>query len=343
VLSPDEILGIYQAGSRGKCRPFCIVPAVLSLCSNSVTVAATICNPGAAGEWFSVSLTGLTPLQSGLPNAVAWPASPNPFSPSATSVYVGPNTCVTIPVTIQRPPALYGSPWFGPQKVAAYQMTIANGAGLKFACIGRLVDGAWNCPITPPPGGWWRTNLIVKGEGSVTLPFTLTNPTNALVTLHPMVRAMEALDDLHAIETNAVSLNGLPPGTPWTSAVTLPAGGSSNLLVTVSFLDTVPATPIYILLDLDIGEGGSMETIASATLLNVNPATVGPVLYLSLSEGKPLVSWDAVNTAFTMESIGDLGGTNWSPVLAPSMPLPDGSQGILLQGTNAVRFYRGKP
>jgi hypothetical protein len=339
VLTPNEVKGIYQAGTKGKCRPYGIVPAVLSLCTDSATLSATVCNPGAVGQSFTVSFTGLTALECGLPGAVNWPSSPNPFSPSTAMIYVGPNSCTTLPVTITRPPALYGSPYLGTQKVACYRMVVATAAGEKFGCEGRLVDGAWNCPVGAGSG---KTNLIAKGTNSVVIPFTLTNPTNMTVTLHPTVRVLWAQDNLLVTETNVVSLNGLPPGTPWTGTVVLPPGGTTNLPVNVRFIATQPATPFYVVLEADIGEGGSMEAIASATVLNENPATVGPVLNVSLSGNLPVISWDVVNSPFVLESSESLGGTNWAPVPELAVPLPDGSEGVILQGTNSSRYFRGR-
>ena len=328
ALTADEVRGLYLAKWKGKCRPYCSLPWVTAVCGSSATVTATICNPGPVPLDFIVGFKTLSAAEAALPNAVNWPGlSSSYFSQSLLTVQVPANQCAPVSVIITRPTTLYG-----PQKVAAYQMLFSPlYSGELFTCVGTLRDGWINCPP------WSITNVVVRGDAVQIVPFTLTNPSNAPLTLNLQ---FIALDSQGQAETSVISLNGLPPGTSANNQILLPPLGTTNVSVAVSFLESEPWTPFYVVVQADIGEGGAMVPVASVMIRNINPPTVGPVMGIGTTNGLGVVSWDAVNTDFLLESILRLDTTNWLPVAAPVIDLPDGGKGVMLPATNGNQFFR---
>lgn len=136
-------------------------------------------------------------------------------------------------------------------------------------------------------------------------------------------------------------MNDQPAGIPVTNQITLPPLGTANVDVWVNFTQTEPGTPFHVVLQANIGEGGAMVLLASVTVLNVNPPTVGPLLNaVPGTNGQVIVQWDTINTGWLLDTLFDLRTTNWTPITAPVIGMPDGSQGVILSGTNSAQFFR---
>ncbi len=339
ALTPDEVFNIWWAGVKGKCHPYCFVPWITSMCSNSVNVVATICN-NSANEMNCI--VAFQPADCGLPNSVTWTTGTTPFSYNSGPVLVPPNQCVSVPVTIIRPPGLYDDWFFGPHHVAGYKMVVTSvGCGEPFSCVGTLRDGSMfvGCYSVADPGSMVLvTNLVLKGTNTGGMRFIINDPTNAIV---PVNIRVTAFDNQMMPDTNYLSLNNQPPGTPVTNQITLPPLGSANVDVWVNFAQTEPGTPFHVVLQANIGEGGAMVSLASVTVLNINPPTVGPLLNaVPGTNGQVIVQWDMINTGWLLDTLFDLHTTNWMPVNTPIIGLPDGSQGVTLSGTNSAQFFR---
>jgi hypothetical protein len=339
ALTATEVFNLWQGKTKGKCHPFCHVPWVTVVCSNTVTVAATICNNSALPETFDVSFIGLTPAQCGLPGAVNWGSPPIGSCPA--QVEVGPYASVSFPVTLNRPPGLYDSFLFGQHKTAAYEIFITPGSsGQTYSCRGTLRDGQMfiSCAgIVNPSDMVLVTNLVLRGTATNGLRFIINDPTNMLVPLNIRVGV---LDNHMVPETNFVSLNGQLPGIPVTNQITLSPLAPTCVDVWVTCQKIQAWTPFYVVLYADVGEGGAPVPLASVTGMNVNPPTVGPMLFIDSTNEQHVLSWDAINTDWILDSTFELPNTNWWPVNTPVVPLPDGSQGVMLPATNRAQFFR---
>jgi len=351
ALTTNEVNALYQAQAHGKCRPSSSLPLPARICvnSNQVTVAGTICNNGPSAQTFTYSFNTLSAAQAGVAGAVNWPNnSSSYFNPVAATVPVPAHSCVDVHVTITKPSTLNALSWPpNQQQVACYQMNVQNVSTPDneiISCLGELVLD-WSCLTVTGGGngGIFGSGTVTTNKGNVlgttttNISFTIGNPIATPLTLNPQFVVMDASMQP---ETNLVSLNGLPPGAPVNLSLTLPPFGTTNLSVDVSFTDSQPWTAFYIVLMLDIGSDGVLIPSDSITLRNVNPPTVGPPLFVDTTNGQPAFSWDAVNSDWTLDYILNLNGTNWMPVDAPVLPLPDGSQGVTLQPTNNTRFFR---
>ncbi|HWX20328.1 MAG TPA: choice-of-anchor tandem repeat GloVer-containing protein [Candidatus Binatia bacterium] len=348
ALSADEVASLYQAQTSGKCRSYCSVPRAAAVCSNSVTVTALVCNYSGRPLDFLVGFRTLSVVEAGLSDSIDWdplPGSPPPsyFSYNPAVVHVLPNQCAPVAVTITRPPALSQFVLFGPQKIASYEMAILDTiSGERFSSLGTLHDGWFDCPaLAVNPGVWtniaYMTNVVAHGASPNNLVFTLSNPTNVPLVLNPR---FVVFDEQMSLDTNFVSLNGMPPAIPATNQIALSSFGSADVGVTFNFTTPQPAKSFYLVLLADIGERGGYVPIASMTLRNVVPPTVGPLLDIASSNGQSVVSWDLVNTDFLLESTFDLSGTNWIPAALPVVELPEARQGATLPATNRVQIFR---
>ena len=328
VLPVSQIAGIYDAGKAGKCRPTCSVPAVTTVCPRTTNVVVTvqICNCGSSTMTFNVSFNGLTAAQAGGSPATN---GPTVFSGYPSTVTLPPDTCTNFTVDISIPTNLTSA------KVVYYQMVIQDGSGQEFSSIGEINDPltiySYNCykVVQQTTNQVWTqtTNLM----------FVINNPTNAVLNLNAQVSVVDV--NLQP-ETNLVSLNGLLPGTPVTNQVVIPPMGSQSLSVNVNYLDSQPWHPFLLLLSLNLGGNGAFVPVASSTIAQVVPPTVGPPLSTSVTNGQVVVSWDTVNVGWTLLSTPSLGGTNWIPVNLQVLPLSDGSQGVTLPLTNNVQFFQ---
>jgi uncharacterized repeat protein (TIGR03803 family) len=328
ALLPYEIYDIYAAGHTGKCRPTCSVPSVSAICpgATNLVVSVQICNCGSSTMTFNVGFNGLTAAQAGGNPAVN---GPSVFSGYPHTVTLLPDACTNFNVTIHVP-AMTSS------QVCYYQMTIQDGSGQQFSSIGKITDPftiySYNCYMIVNQA----TNQLFW-TAVTNYTFIVNNPTNTVLTLNAMALV---LDGNMLPETNLVSLNGLPPGTPATNQLVIAPFGSQPMSVNVNYLDSQPWQPFYLVLFLNLGDGGTFIPVASITFAQVMPPTVGPPLSTSITNGQVVVSWDMVNTGWTLRSTTNLGGTNWIPVNLPVLPLPDGSQGITLPLTNQAQFFQ---
>lgn len=344
ALTATEVSGLFSAGNHGKCRPSLSLPLPAPICanSNSITVKGTICNNGSLPATFSYSFSTLSPPLVGIAGAVNWPAG-NYFSPNPGSVSIPAHQCVDVYFTIKRPSTLSSFPWPpNSQQVACYEMTVQNLSqpdGELISTLGEIVVD-YGCLQPAPHGntGPIVTNRIFIGGGTTTnVVFGIANPTGTPFTFHPQI---SVLDDTMQPETNIVSLNGMPPGTPVNLTVPLAGNQVTNISVALNFTDVQPWTAYCVVLSLDIGPGGSLVPADSFTIRNFDPPTVGPAVFLDSTNGQAVISWDMINTDWSLSSIPDLNNTNWVPLNLPILPQPDGSQGVTLPTTNHAQFFR---
>jgi hypothetical protein len=232
ALSGADLLGIAQADSLGKCKEFVYVPKVADVCRDGATVTVTmsVCNYSTTAQTYQMSLAG---LPAGPGCSVAGPtvfaiAGPNP-------VTVPPNSCVAVPVTITRPPGM------GLNSTACYTLAATNVSsnqvlhGQGSISISRRFCNVISVPFT-------KGGLGSAGMGSAAqLRFVATNTSGGplalpyTITVEPAPGSEGDAGGGGLGDPPTVSLNGLPPGTPFTGVVNLANEASANLDVVASF------------------------------------------------------------------------------------------------------------
>jgi hypothetical protein len=226
VLSAAEVDALWQAGSAGKCRDRCSVPRLTSYCINTSTVVVplTICNDSAADHQYVWSAAGL-PIGSGC--SVAGPTGFSPSGSPISGITVPANSCVTIPITVSRPPGLTISPFAR----SCYEITILNlDTGRELKCRGQLRRVfKWCFTVID-----WDPSFIEFPVGSeIPLQIQVTNDADEDGVLDYAIST-----ETHGApgEESLLSLDGLPPGKPVTGSVTLPIGQSTIIAVPISWL-----------------------------------------------------------------------------------------------------------
>ena len=333
VLSPGDVTNLYVAKTQGKCRPTLGLPSLRVCPSNgTVTVTATICNNGSDQRTY---LVNFWPTNStSIAGVINW-APPAPtggyFSVNPQTVTIPPGQCVNLTVTIKLPSN------FTSGSTLAYLMSALDtgiGGDTTFY-IGTIVGDHSLCPIIHH--GSTNHFAILSGGSTTNLNFTIANTLGVPATFNARILAV---DNNFQPDGDYLSLNGLPPGTPVDFTVPLDVDGTTNVGVTVGYTDSSILQPYYVLLLVDDGAGGPLAEQDSVTLIDVLKPTDGPPLFIETTNSQPMVSWDAINYGWILDANLDLGGTNWLPLPQPVGPLPDGSQGVILQPTNNAQFFR---
>ena len=332
ALSSNDVNNLYVAKTQGKCRPTLGLPSVRVCPANSnVTVTGTICNNGSDQRTY---LINFWPTNStSIPGVINWnPPAPSGgyFSVNPQTVTVPPGQCVNVTVTITLPSN------FNSGSTLAYLMSALDtgiGGDTTFY-IGTIVGDQTLCSIIHHhrPGF-----VVLSGNTTTNLSFAIDNPLDAPATFNARILAV---DNNFQPDGDFLSLNGLPPGTPVDFTAPLDANGTTNVSVSVGYVDSSILQPYYVLLLVDDGAGGPLAQQDAVTLINILKPTDGPPLFIDTTNGQPVISWDAINYGWTLDGNLDLGGTNWSPLPQPVGPLPDGSQGVIVQPTDNAQFFR---
>jgi hypothetical protein len=189
------------------------MPAVRAFCQSDSTIpyCFTIVNNNAVPYTYQWSLAGL-PVGPG-----CTVAGPTHILPSAGSVTVPAGGSAQVCVTIRRPAGL-----IAPNASACLALTFMNTTtGVCRTRTGKLrADNSCWCAQSSVPA-----NVMVPAgpTGGAGVPIEVGNPCDPIALIAYTVRAVW-LDPDHA-DPHALSLNGLPPGTPVTGNV---QGGSSD-------------------------------------------------------------------------------------------------------------------
>ena len=303
VLPGGSVSTVYAAYVAGKCREFIALPAVTTLCNNASTVQVcfSICNTTATPQSYHWSAAGL-PVGAGCTIA-----GPTLFNPPAGSVTVPPGGCSPpICVTIARPSGLTA-----PGAAACYAVSIFNNAtGTCYTKQGtiRVGDPCW-C-VTPTQNG--IVSVLARVAAGTTIGIGIGHPCDPVATLNYQVSAVW-LDTDHA-DPQAVSLNGLPPGTPVTGSISVGASGTAQLSVQASYPNGYdPAAPYEIVFEAGTAGAGTMErlcgTIVTATydstqVVGVMPAPLVTVSVRLLATPNPFTG--GLTVTFSLAAAGDV-------------------------------------
>ncbi len=279
VLPGGSVSTITAAYIAGKCPEFIALPAVTSFCNNasSVQVCFSICNTTASAQTYHWSAAG---LPAGPGCTVAGPTS---FTPPAGSVTVAPGACSgPICMTIPRPAGLTAH-----NATACYAVSIVNDAtGICYTKQGKIRNDNCGC-VTPAQTG--VVSVPARIAAGTAIGIGLEFPCGPISALSYRVSAVW-LNTQHP-DPQAVSLNGLPPGTPVTGTIAVGPLASTELSVQASYpYGYDPAAPYEIVFEADTDGDAVMERLCgtivaasydSAQVTSVTPGTV-PVESLRL-------------------------------------------------------------
>lgn len=249
ALTAAEVQAIYNAGKSGKCRDGAQA-ALLTYCINQSVLSPiqTICNYGSASQTYNWSLSG--PLTG--PGCTL--LSPITFTPASGTVSVGPGSCVSVPPinsSILRPVGLV------PGQTSCYQLSATNTTtGNTVTSQGTL--GAINKKCFTHGGtiGVIDHILVPIGIGK-SISWLVNNVDDPNPNTEYKIQVQADGDP----DQQAVSLNGLPPGTRYIGNLTIPPGGSGTIPVDVSALLHEPFDFYQIILFLDVDGDGILEPV----------------------------------------------------------------------------------
>ncbi len=255
ALSPDEIRAVYNSSSMGKCKHTCSIPDVEPFFSgqNSVTSTVMICNYGTSDRTYSYSFHPISSCQ--IPGPTGFVAVP----PGPIAVQAG--TCASIQVTIPRPAGMDAA-----GKTACYQMDVNEmETGQWFDWLGRLVDRR---DISARFHQKQYTGM--KSTPGQAGPIHVENTSAASINIDYRIATYR--DDTEP-DTDAVRLNGMPPGTPVIGSFNLGPGDTTDIDLSYEFVRADPLHFYTMRLEADMDGDGTPDPLASASLLNVIPPT----------------------------------------------------------------------
>ncbi|MEO5618743.1 MAG: LamG-like jellyroll fold domain-containing protein [Candidatus Eisenbacteria bacterium] len=237
VLPGGSVSTITAAYVAGKCPEFIALPSVTTICNNANTVQVcfSICNTTATARTYRWSAAGLAA------GAGCTVAGPTQFNPPGGTVTVPAGGCSPpICMTVTRPPGLTTH-----NTTACYGVSIFNNAtGVCYTKQGKLrADNCW-C-VTPIQHG--VVSVPARVAAGTAIGIGIDYPCGPIPAASYRVSAVW-LNTEHP-DPQALSLNGLPPGTPVVGTL---SGGATGLSVQASFPDGYdPAAPYEIVFEHD--------------------------------------------------------------------------------------------
>ncbi|MEQ8767807.1 MAG: LamG-like jellyroll fold domain-containing protein [Planctomycetota bacterium] len=263
VLSPAEVIGIYESGHHGKCKEVCHVPSETTIhpWQSSKAVHISVYNGAPVPKTFSVQLA---PVPVG-----AWPGLtidgptefdfPDPLHPQLLTVPPGGTDYATVVIT--RPAGMFAGDEAG-FVVAVTDVETNHGT----SCAGTL--RATNGTFEAGPQLTASFGFVPAGE-ELQMDFDLINQGSPISSVDWQIEAGPSDGDA---SDAALSLNGLPPGVPLRGHAEVPAGISVSVGVGLRMLhgDAFNLHDIVLTLDLD-GDGVFEERVGRAAVQAAPP------------------------------------------------------------------------
>ncbi len=260
ALTATEVAGVWGAGAAGKCKEFTQPPQAQTFCADLpyVDVPVQVCNHGTTSQLFNLafgpgsgpSCTGPT-LASGLFQLLN--ASKQPMS---NPVPAPSGACTLVYARITKPGGLTNG------LVSCYQVTATNtSSNVAHVSNGALWASDALCPhVTSVPVGW----------GSVSTPAVLgwnLKNTSGFTRAFPISVSVAPDQDDELPPLAVLSLNGLPPGAPFTATYVLDPNDSVAVNVEADFLQARPFHFYDVVLSADSDGDGVPDLASSATVL----------------------------------------------------------------------------
>ncbi len=260
VLRPDEINSLwwYGVNKKGKCKEVCAVPKYSRFISgeSQIPVTAQFINLSPTIKqfdyWFQMVPGGPTGGNCGdIDGPTSFPLPWNPLTPFQAFSRV----TTDIRYNVGRPIDMnvYG-------EVGCYEMCVQElGSTDTRCCRGSVIDG-YKRVID------FRSSNITTDVGTVVEvgPVMVKNTDEEVDIL---AYQFVVLDDSMNTDTQAVSLNGLGPGTPVTGGFVLPPGDSIEIELTAEFLEYNPLHVYTVVMMSD--SDGVLQPMASMSMMNV--------------------------------------------------------------------------
>lgn len=253
ALSGDQIAGLFEAGSFGKCKEGAVVPWDLGFCPDDVsaTTSMRICNYSGSEASYVWDLAG---LGAGNPSACTV-GGPVTFVPaSGGPVAVPPGECVSIPYSVVRPTSLV------PGTIGCYELTVTNTTtGASFGSTGSVWGSAPGDPLC------WRSLDTADPQHGQTVAarFTVTNSDSLPRVVTYQIAAVASDMDTMRV---AVGLNGLPPGVAVSDTLLVVGGTTDTIAVAVAYDVPDPTSFYFLVLRVNVDGDPELEDVASVTL-----------------------------------------------------------------------------
>ena len=301
ALTSAEIHSLWAADRAGKCKIKIYIPWDVAFPPGGgyVTVPAFVFND--------------TPI----PQPMGWSASgPMPIPVSSGTFVIAPNSITNILVKLCRPTndVPVGT-------VVEWEFMLVPDNACPIMGMGSVLHPG-KASATVPPG-------VVPVPGT-TRPVRVRTGVSGLLTGAP-VRYRAIGPDMVPDQT-MISLNGLPPGTPFLVpfAPAAPAGSPDEMVieVPVQFVHPDPISPFTILLEADVDGDGAFDTLASFDVSN--PVVPPPRLVIDgRADGNHLL-WEDEGDGILLSS----------PSLdGPWTPIPGARPGYLLTPVEKQLFF----
>ena len=254
ALTPVEVDRIYRAGSAGKCRTTCYVPSITRFCrlDGSVVVPVQVCNFSQSWQRF---LVGGAWQGTGPGCNIA--GTGGVISPASAWIWVPPGGCGVRYFTITRPTGLTHV-----NDTACFCFTISGWfTGEQHSCCGKVINRSDICARTPNCIECWPVLRPASGA-SLAFAIDLTD-TGTGAPIGDVPYRLEILEHESDVPTDAIGINGQPPGTPVDGLITLPppGGGSATLDVALTTLELSPFTTYEFVLSTDTDGDGTYEPL----------------------------------------------------------------------------------
>lgn len=262
ALTSAEVNSVYTAGTLGKCRDGCYVPDLV-FCKNQASKAfsISICNFNTFGAFYNWSLAApVGGVSCGALGATT-------ITPTAGSVFVPAGGCVNIPITMTRPVGLPNTPPI----CGCYQLTIQNQTTLNNkSCTAKICNSPLLCATKKDKD--WDTALHTMRVGAertvaINVSSMIMNPPPTVLDVQWVVRDAEDKTP----DAQAISLNGLPPGTPVIDAIAVPPGGVIMVMVAAKFVEDAPLRAYEITLEADLDGDGAIDPVETFAVRSVVP------------------------------------------------------------------------
>jgi hypothetical protein len=251
------------AAANGKCREFARVPAVTSICKDkpTVQVCVNIVNNTTTSQNYHWSVAG----QPAGPGCTV--NGPVTFSPSAGTVTVpAGGTSAPICITMTRPAGLTAQ-----NATACFEFLFVNDAtGVCFSRTGKIrADNSCWC-VTPAPASQSVVPVVERIPSGIVIG--IKKPCDPIAILDYRVTAL--YEPTEHPDPVAVSLNGLPPGTPVFGSVQLDSLGETDVVIEASFPGGYDPAGFYqVVMEADTDGDSLLEVVASVPIASRYTAT----------------------------------------------------------------------
>ena len=308
VLAPGEVRALWLAGSSGKCKVKCSIPWDITIAPGQecATVLARLGNCTAE------------------PLTIVWSAvGPMPIPTANGVVTVPPFSSTNVPVILCRQP---NQP---PGTLLRWVLRASPGNRCPVECVGSLINPSRQLTVNLP-----ELPVLVPGN-TVPKPIRI-----GLDGLPPGARLrLVAIGPDMEPDMDTLSLNGLPPGTPWVIGGPVGAARAGLLASTtlqefdvpVQFAGEDPSGTYTVLISADLDGNGTEEVVGSFDV--ESPAVQPPLLSVAGDDLGLSIGWeDGGNGLGTLQgAIGPDG---------PWVGIPEATPGYRPDSDSPLRFFR---